>query len=43
VVFGALTVVAGLRVENTGYGNPLNTGYSTYGSRGAYTVRVSAG
>ncbi|MEU4183488.1 zinc-dependent metalloprotease family protein, partial [Micrococcus luteus] len=27
-----------LRVENTGYGNPLNTGYSTYGSRGAYTV-----
>ena len=30
-----------LRVENTGYGNPLNTGYSTYGSRGAYTVRVS--
>ncbi|MGW6280409.1 M12 family metallo-peptidase [Kribbella sp. NPDC055071] len=32
-----------LRVDNTGYGNPLNTGYSTYGSRGAYTVRVSAG
>ncbi|WP_328524805.1 M12 family metallo-peptidase [Kribbella sp. NBC_00359] len=32
-----------LRVENTGYGNPLNTGYSTYGSRGAYTVRVTAG
>jgi metallopeptidase family M12-like protein/pre-peptidase len=30
-----------LRVDNTGYGNPLNTGYSTYGSRGAYTVRVS--
>ncbi|MFI7059870.1 M12 family metallo-peptidase [Kribbella sp. NPDC050124] len=30
-----------LRIENTGYGNPLNTGYSTYGSRGAYTVRVS--
>jgi hypothetical protein len=30
-----------LRVVNTGYGNPLNTGYSTYGSRGAYTVRVS--
>ncbi|TDD27812.1 hypothetical protein E1218_09085 [Kribbella turkmenica] len=30
-----------LRVENTGYGNPLNTGYSTYGSRGGYTVRVS--
>jgi hypothetical protein len=32
-----------LRVDNTGYGNPLNTGYSTYGSRGAYTVRVTAG
>jgi hypothetical protein len=32
-----------LRVENTGYGSPLNTGYSTYGSRGAYTVRVTAG
>ncbi len=32
-----------LRVENTGYGNPLNTGYSTYGSRGAYTVRVAVG
>jgi hypothetical protein len=32
-----------LQVENTGYGNPLNTGYSTYGSRGAYTVRVTNG
>ncbi|WP_405063069.1 PPC domain-containing protein [Kribbella sp. NBC_01505] len=32
-----------LRVDNVGYGNPLNTGYSTYGSRGAYTVRVTAG
>jgi hypothetical protein len=32
-----------LRIENTGYGNPLNTGYSTYGSRGAYSVRVTAG
>ena len=32
-----------LRVDNTRYGNPLNTGYSTYGSRGAYTVRVTAG
>jgi hypothetical protein len=30
-----------LRIDNTGYGDPLNTGYSTYGSRGAYTVRVS--
>ena len=25
-----------LRIDNVGYGNPLNTGYSTYGSRGAY-------
>jgi hypothetical protein len=32
-----------LRVDNVGYGNPLNTGYSTYGSRGAYSVRVTAG
>ncbi|MFC6158066.1 M12 family metallo-peptidase [Kribbella jiaozuonensis] len=32
-----------LRIENTGYGSPLNTGYSTYGSRGAYSVRVTAG
>jgi pre-peptidase/reprolysin-like metallo-peptidase family M12B len=32
-----------LRVDNTGYANPLNTGYSTYGSRGAYTVRVTSG
>ncbi|MEU4391091.1 pre-peptidase C-terminal domain-containing protein [Kribbella sp. NPDC023855] len=32
-----------LRIENTGYGNPLNTGYSTYGSRGAYSVKVTAG
>jgi len=32
-----------LRVENVGYGNPLNTGYSTYGSRGGYSVRVTAG
>ena len=30
-----------LRVDNVGYGDPQNTGYSTYGSRGAYTVRVS--
>ncbi len=30
-----------LRVENTGYGNPLNTGYSTYGSRGAYSLIVA--
>jgi hypothetical protein len=32
-----------LRVENVGYGSPLNTGYSTYGSRGGYSVRVTAG
>ena len=30
-----------LRIDNVGYGNPLNTGYSTYGSRGAYTVSIS--
>jgi hypothetical protein len=32
-----------LRVDNAAYGNPLNTGYSTYGSRGAYSVKVTAG
>ncbi|WBQ05554.1 M12 family metallo-peptidase [Kribbella sp. CA-293567] len=32
-----------LRVENVGYASPLNTGYSTYGSRGGYSVRVTAG
>jgi hypothetical protein len=30
-----------LRVDNVGYGNPLNTGYSTYGSRGAYTLAIN--
>ena len=30
-----------LRVDNTGYGDPLNTGYSTYGSRGAYTLGIT--
>ncbi|MFI5691434.1 pre-peptidase C-terminal domain-containing protein [Kribbella sp. NPDC051586] len=30
-----------LRIDNVGYGDPLNTGYSTYGSRGAYTLSVS--
>jgi hypothetical protein len=30
-----------LRVDNTGYGNPLNTGYSTYGSRGAYSLAIN--
>ncbi|MER7246731.1 pre-peptidase C-terminal domain-containing protein [Kribbella sp. NPDC000426] len=30
-----------LRIDNVGYGDPLNTGYSTYGSRGAYTLNVS--
>jgi hypothetical protein len=31
-----------LRVDNVGYGDPLNTGYSTYGSRGAYSLIVAA-
>jgi hypothetical protein len=31
-----------LRIDNVGYGDPLNTGYSTYGSRGAYTLTVNA-
>ena len=30
-----------LRLDNVGYGDPLNTGYSTYGSRGAYTLGIS--
>ena len=30
-----------LRVDNTGYGDPLNTGYSTYGSRGAYSLAIN--
>ncbi|GAA1707900.1 hypothetical protein GCM10009745_64730 [Kribbella yunnanensis] len=30
-----------LRVDNVGYGDPLSTGYSTYGSRGAYTVNLA--
>jgi len=30
-----------LRIDNVGYGDPLNTGYSTYGSRGAYTVKLA--
>ncbi|MFF1818829.1 pre-peptidase C-terminal domain-containing protein [Kribbella sp. NPDC058245] len=30
-----------LRIDNVGYGDPLNTGYSTYGSRGAYTVNIA--
>ena len=30
-----------LRIENVGYGNPLNTGYSTYGSLGGFSVRVA--
>jgi hypothetical protein len=30
-----------LRVDNVGYGDPLNTGYSTYGSRGAYSLTVA--
>jgi len=31
-----------LRVDNVGYGDPLNTGYATYGSRGAYSLAVAA-
>ncbi|MBB6565501.1 pre-peptidase C-terminal domain-containing protein [Kribbella sandramycini] len=30
-----------LRVDNVGYGSPLNTGYSTYGSRGIYTLKLA--
>ena len=30
-----------LRIDNVGYGNPLDTGYSTYGSRGAFTLSVN--
>ncbi|WP_406049791.1 pre-peptidase C-terminal domain-containing protein [Kribbella sp. NBC_00889] len=30
-----------LRIDNVGYGDPLNTGYSTYGSRGAYTLGIA--
>ncbi|MFI5735911.1 pre-peptidase C-terminal domain-containing protein [Kribbella sp. NPDC051587] len=30
-----------VRIDNVGYGDPLNTGYSTYGSRGAYTVKIA--
>ena len=30
-----------LRIDNVGYGDPLNTGYTTYGSRGAYTLGIT--
>ena len=30
-----------LRIDNVGYGDLLNTGYSTYGSRGAYTLGIT--
>ncbi|WP_405063068.1 zinc-dependent metalloprotease [Kribbella sp. NBC_01505] len=30
-----------VRIDNVGYGDPLSTGYSTYGSRGAYTVKLA--
>jgi hypothetical protein len=30
-----------LLVDNVGYGDPLSTGYSTYGSRGAYSLTVA--
>jgi hypothetical protein len=29
-----------VRVDDIGFGNPLNTGYSTYGSAGAFTLQV---
>ena len=41
---GSLNLAAGtyyVRVDDSGYGNPLNTGYSTYGSHGAFSLRVS--
>ncbi len=30
-----------LRIDNVGYGDPLNNGYTTYGSRGGYTVKLA--
>jgi len=30
-----------VRIEGTGYADPLTTGYSAYGSRGAFTLRAS--
>ncbi|MEV8377537.1 zinc-dependent metalloprotease family protein [Kribbella sp. NPDC056861] len=30
-----------LRIDNVGYGDPLNTGYSTYGSRGGYSLAIN--
>jgi len=30
-----------VRVDDTGYGDPLSTGYSTYGSAGAFTLLVN--
>ena len=41
---GSLTLAAGtyyVRVDDSGYGNPLDTGYSTYGSHGAFSLLVS--
>ena len=40
---GSLNLAAGtyyVRVDDSGFGNPLNTGYSTYGSAGQFTLRV---
>lgn len=40
---GSLNLAAGtyyVRVDDIGYADPLTTGYSTYGSAGAFTVRV---
>ena len=41
---GTLALAAGtyyVRVEGVGSGNPLNTGYSAYGSKGGFTLSVS--
>jgi hypothetical protein len=41
---GTLDLAAGtyyVRVEGVGFGNPLNTGYSAYGSKGGFSLSVS--
>lgn len=41
---GTLNLPAGtyyVRVDGAGFGSPLTTGYSTYGSTGAFTLRVT--
>ncbi|WP_436501497.1 M12 family metallo-peptidase [Actinokineospora sp. HUAS TT18] len=32
-----------VRIDDSGFANPLNTGYSTYGSAGAFSLRVTTG